>query len=216
MSAKKPKSEMAGVQAVPDLLFSPSLSINGSITADTVPFVLERLQQKWKWPAARGTEHAGRCRQPAAFRSNFRFQHHAGRPSACAGKTNVYSDGITILAAFRKEARYLTRDIVLLVHERRLETCSSLQIVQEQLELLKTAEKLNKKGWPWSGTTSAHLRLSHIEQSRLGLSERRALSLVGAFRARDILHLSDGGGDDPVFHPTRNALCSRTGPGTST
>ncbi|WP_181179953.1 hypothetical protein [Mesorhizobium sp. B2-1-3A] len=46
---------MAGVQAVPDLLFSPSLSINGLITADTVTFVLERLQQiavgmaRWGW-----------------------------------------------------------------------------------------------------------------------------------------------------------------------
>ncbi|ESY81080.1 hypothetical protein X739_28145 [Mesorhizobium sp. LNHC220B00] len=59
------------------------------------------------------------CRIPLELQL---FQHHAGRPSACVGKTNVYSAGITILAAFRKEARYLTRDTVLLVHERRLET----------------------------------------------------------------------------------------------
>jgi ATP-dependent protease ClpP protease subunit len=73
----------------------------------------------------------------------------------CVGKTNVYSAGITILAAFPKEARYLTRDTILLVHERRLETTlqlngpisSCLQIVQEQVELLKTAEKLEQEGF---------------------------------------------------------------------
>lgn len=37
------------------------------------------------------------------------------------GKTVVYSAGMTILGAFPKQYRYLTRDTVLLIHERRLE-----------------------------------------------------------------------------------------------
>lgn len=37
------------------------------------------------------------------------------------GKTIVYSGGVTIMAAFPRARRYLTRDCVLLIHERRLE-----------------------------------------------------------------------------------------------
>ncbi len=42
------------------------------------------------------------------------------------GKTFVYSSGITILAAFPRQKRYLTADAVLLVHDRKLETSFQL------------------------------------------------------------------------------------------
>jgi ATP-dependent protease ClpP protease subunit len=121
---------MADVQAITDLLFSPSLSINGLITADTVTFVLDRLQQVRSENSPLRVElntqggDADAARRIALELQL--FQHHAGRPSACVGKTNVYSAGILILAAFPKEARYLTRDTILLVHQRRLETTLQL------------------------------------------------------------------------------------------
>ena len=38
------------------------------------------------------------------------------------GKTCVYSAGVTIMSAFPRKDRYLTRDAVLLIHSRQLET----------------------------------------------------------------------------------------------
>jgi hypothetical protein len=84
------------------------------------------------------------------------FQRHSGRSAYCVGKTKVYSAGVTIFAAALKKARRcLTDDAVLLVHERRVDTSlvlkgplkSCIQIVSEQLELLKTAEKLEREGF---------------------------------------------------------------------
>ena len=84
------------------------------------------------------------------------FARHSGRTASCVGKTYVYSAGVTILAAFRKERRYLTEDAILLVHERRSENleinlsgplASSIQIVKETLSLLETGQKLETEGF---------------------------------------------------------------------
>jgi hypothetical protein len=71
------------------------------------------------------------------------------------GKTVVYSAGIPIFAAFPKSCRFLTEGAVLLVHERRLEKSldlkgplkSCIQIVTEQLHMLKTAERQEMEGF---------------------------------------------------------------------
>jgi ATP-dependent Clp protease, protease subunit len=44
-----------------------------------------------------------------------------GRETIFIGKTTVYSAGVTIMAAVPAAQRFLTRDTVLLIHERRLE-----------------------------------------------------------------------------------------------
>jgi ATP-dependent protease ClpP protease subunit len=83
------------------------------------------------------------------------FRERSGRNAYCLGKTVVYSAGVTILAAVSKRFRFLTRDAVLLIHERRLEDTISLngpikaciQIVREQLSMLETAEKLEMQGF---------------------------------------------------------------------
>jgi hypothetical protein len=71
------------------------------------------------------------------------------------GKTAVYSAGITILAAFPCAARFLTRDAVLLVHERRVSKKlvlegpmqSLIQIVREQLAEFETSRELEIEGF---------------------------------------------------------------------
>ena len=63
--------------------------------------------------------------------------------------------GVTILAAFPRDTRYLTEDAILLIYERRLESYidlngpirSCLQIVREQLSLLETAQHLELAGF---------------------------------------------------------------------
>src|SRR6201987_4096998 len=48
------------------------------------------------------------------------LQHHLGRDIWFLGKTLVASAGVTIMAAFPKERRWLTRDTDVLIHRRRM------------------------------------------------------------------------------------------------
>src|ERR1700757_3484137 len=48
------------------------------------------------------------------------LQYHLGRDIWFLGKTLVASAGVTIMAAFPKERRWLTRDTALLIHGRRM------------------------------------------------------------------------------------------------
>lgn len=65
------------------------------------------------------------------------------------------SAGISVMAAFPRECRYLTRDTVLLVHERRLQKTlkidgpikADIQIVREMLAQLETAEEIERQGF---------------------------------------------------------------------
>jgi ATP-dependent protease ClpP protease subunit len=142
------------------LLFEPNISLNGSITEETtLPFFLDRLAAVrasgedliLELNTAGGDADAA-CRIALEITL---FIRHSGRRAFCVGKTVVYSAGVTILAAFPRSCRFLTEDAVLLVHERRLEKSLELsgpikaciQIVTEQLHMLKTAEKLELEGF---------------------------------------------------------------------
>jgi ATP-dependent protease ClpP protease subunit len=65
------------------------------------------------------------------------------------------SAGITIMAAFPRENRYLTQDAVLLVHERRLQKTielngpvrANMQIAQQLVAELESAERLEREGF---------------------------------------------------------------------
>ncbi|MCA1748518.1 MAG: ATP-dependent Clp protease proteolytic subunit [Parasphingopyxis sp.] len=48
-------------------------------------------------------------------------RERTGRRMIFVGKTQVYSAGVTIMSAFPKADRYLTRDCMLLIHVRQLE-----------------------------------------------------------------------------------------------
>lgn len=77
----------------------------------------------------------------------------AGRRAFFLGKTAVYSAGVTIMAAFPREDRYLTRDAVLLVHERRLERqvqfsgplSASFHLAREVLAQIEIGLKLERE-----------------------------------------------------------------------
>jgi len=142
-----------------NLLFKPNISLNGLIDEKTLPFFLDRLQI-----VRDGTDElvmelntqGGGADIARRIALEIRlFGQHSGRRAYCVGKTNVFSAGITILAAFPKDCRFLTEDAVLLIHERRLQDSvqlsgpikSCLQIVREQLAMLESAEQLEMEGF---------------------------------------------------------------------
>jgi hypothetical protein len=72
---------------------------------------------------------------------------HFGREIFFIGKTIVYSAGVTIMASFPRERRYLTRDCLLLIYERRMD--QSLQLsgpLQASLQRVETMEAQLKIG----------------------------------------------------------------------
>ena len=78
-----------------------------------------------------------------------------GRETYFLGKTAVMSAGVTIMAAFPKQYRYLTRDCRLLVHERRMKKtvelngpmAANIQIVKEVLAEIEAAEAVEREGF---------------------------------------------------------------------
>lgn len=142
-----------------DLLFKPNLSINGMITPDTVTFALGRLveiRSSQQVLIAEINTDGGDADAARRIALEIRlFLRHSGQAGYCVGKSNVYSAGVTLLAAFPRENRFLTDDAILLIHERRLEANlqlsgpirSCLQIVREQLSLLETAQQLEFAGF---------------------------------------------------------------------
>ncbi|WP_353642205.1 peptidase S14 [Mesorhizobium sp. WSM2239] len=83
------------------------------------------------------------------------FGERLGREFWFIGKTTVYSAGMTILAGFPRKRRFITRDCVLLIHERHLDMSlqlsgplpSSLQQVQEMEHQLKTGIEIEREGF---------------------------------------------------------------------
>lgn len=151
--------EVKGSQELTRLLFEPNISINGSIQPDTLTFFLDKLA------AVRSanedlilelTTIGGDADIARRIAMEVRlFSRYSQQRSICVGKSFVYSAGVTILAAFERSNRYLTEDTVLLIHERRLQENlelsgpiqACLQIVQEQLAMLRTAERLENEGF---------------------------------------------------------------------
>jgi ATP-dependent protease ClpP protease subunit len=147
------------VPTLDDLLFRPNISLNGSVDAGTLTFFLDRLEKlrandddlRMELNTLGGDADVAR-RIALEIRL---FQKHSGRSAYCVGKTNVYSAGATIFAAFAIENRFLTKDAVLLIHERSLQqtvelsgpTRSNIQIVRGLLEMLKAAERLEREGF---------------------------------------------------------------------
>lgn len=83
------------------------------------------------------------------------FQEREGREAFFLGKTTVYSAGVTIMAAFPRERRFVTSDCVLLIHERKLEKdvhlsgplSANLQIAQSLMTQIQIGLSLEKAGF---------------------------------------------------------------------
>jgi ATP-dependent protease ClpP protease subunit len=104
------------------------------------------------------------------------------------GKTYVYSAGITVMAAVPPARRFLTRDTVLLIHERRMERTvqlsgplgSALSVVQGLMAELEIGQKLEREGFEklvdGSELTADDL-LRHVLEKDWYMHAEEALSL---------------------------------------
>jgi ATP-dependent protease ClpP protease subunit len=71
------------------------------------------------------------------------------------GKSYVYSAGVTVLAAVPRTHRWLTRDTMLLIHERRFDRTvqltgalrSAMAIVQDLVAEIEAGQKLERRGF---------------------------------------------------------------------
>lgn len=71
------------------------------------------------------------------------------------GKSFIYSAGVTMMSAFKKEERFLSKDCVLLIHSRRTDQnvhysgplTSNVQLAEEMLASLKSGIKLECAGF---------------------------------------------------------------------
>lgn len=78
-----------------------------------------------------------------------------GRDLWVLGKTTVYSAGVTVLAAFARERRWLTRDTMLLIHERQLTRDLHLdgalglcrRLLTDQLAVIESGLALERQGF---------------------------------------------------------------------
>jgi hypothetical protein len=103
-----------GQPAIGDLLFRPNISLNGSIDAGTLSFLMERLEKvraddddlRMELNTLGGDADVAR-RIALEIRL---FRKHSGRRAWCVGKTNIYSAGVTIFAAFATQNRFLTTE----------------------------------------------------------------------------------------------------------
>lgn len=98
-------------------------------------------------------------------------REYRGREVLFFGKTFIYSAGVTIMAAFDKEQRYLSRDCQLLIHSRRLnETIqlngplsSNIDIAKSALANLQSGLQLEQAGFE-SLSRGCSLSLEEIKQ----------------------------------------------------
>lgn len=113
-------------------------------------------------------------------------EQHLGRIFYFLGKTVVYSAGVTIMAAFPRTNRFLTRDTVLLIHGRRWDKqiqlsgplSASIQIARETLAQLEIGLQLEKEGFVdlIAGSDITEDEISHLAESNWYLTAAEALS----------------------------------------
>lgn len=69
------------------------------------------------------------------------------------GKTSVYSAGIVILSAFKKERRFLTKETMIMIHERRMDKevkfsgalSNCIHTARELISQFETGQKIEKE-----------------------------------------------------------------------
>lgn len=111
--------------STPASLHSPQVRLLGEVTADTVDAFLSQIAEVPKEDAIITVE-ISTLGGDAELARRVVLEIGLARDRlkkrlVFLGKTCVYSAGVTIMAAFPKKDRYLTRDAVLLIHGRQLE-----------------------------------------------------------------------------------------------
>ena len=84
-------------------------------------------------------------------------REHRGRDMWFIGKATVYSAGVTVMSAFPPNRRFLTRDTVILIHERKMKKTLKLEgamrasraIVMDALAEIDAAQAIERMGFEY-------------------------------------------------------------------
>lgn len=141
----------------PDALFAPQVRLNGAVDQDLFLAFQKQFQEAASRPdppvvelsTTGGDADIGR-RIAADIRL---FREQTGRRPLFFGKTTVFSAGATIMAAFRRDDRWMDRHGVLMVHCRKLaktlEFSNFLRAERPRVEALLAEIDLGIKVQTW-------------------------------------------------------------------
>lgn len=116
----------AGAEAPPEWLLNAQVSLLGEVDADMVRAMLDQLAKVPDGDRVVAVEIStpgGEAEMGRRMVLEIGLARERMKPRRLVflGKTHVYSAGVTLMSAFPREDRYLTRDAVLLIHSRQLE-----------------------------------------------------------------------------------------------
>jgi len=131
----RPRRPRSAVALAPSLLARkisahlteyPTIRLIGAVGEEMVRDYLKQLEPVFKSRkkvfVVELTTYGGKADYGYRIAEEVRLaREYYGKDPIFLGKTFVYSAGMTILAAFPKNRRYLTRNTTLLTHERRIE-----------------------------------------------------------------------------------------------
>ncbi|WP_305095537.1 peptidase S14 [Croceibacterium aestuarii] len=118
------RDDLSAVQADPHI---PPVSLLGEVTDESVRTLIEQLRDAEKQgedPVTVEISTLGGDAEAArrmVLEIDLARQRLAPRRLLFLGKTTVYSAGVTLMAGFPREDRFLTRDTMLLIHCRQLD-----------------------------------------------------------------------------------------------
>jgi ATP-dependent Clp protease protease subunit len=168
----------------------PDLRLLGAIDENTVRSLQEQVA---KLPQGEGplvlelTSNGGEADSARRLAQDIRTLARK-RELFLLGKSYVYSAGITAMAAVPASRRFLTRDTMLLIHERRLERTvqlsgalrSGLVVVNDLLAELESGRRLEREGFEElvaGSTMSADALLERVLEKDWYLGAKEALEL---------------------------------------
>lgn len=179
MGRDDPKADTpAGGETLPACLHRPQVRLLGEVTAETVESFLGQLADAPRDDPVIAVETSTLGGDAELARRLVLeiglARERLGKRLVFLGKTAVYSAGVTLMSAFPRADRYLTRDAVLLIHGRQLEkTIEVSGPMRASLPKLRAACARVELGLRLEEETFRRL----IEGSDIGLEELCAKAL---------------------------------------
>ena len=143
----------------PDPLFKPQIRLDGEVNDDMFRAFRDAFAEAREGAdpvVVELTTFGGDADVGRRIATDVRlFRERTGRRALFFGKTQVYSAGATIMAAFLRDDRWLSRDCVLMVHCRKLNKTLDLSralrserpMVEALLAEIDTGMKVEREGF---------------------------------------------------------------------
>jgi hypothetical protein len=155
----KDAPDQAAKASPPDPLFKPQIRLDGEVNDDMFRAFRDAFAEAREGAdpvVVELTTFGGDADVGRRIATDVRlFRERTGRRPLFFGKTQVYSAGATIMAAFLRDDRWLSRDCVLMVHCRKLNKTLDLSralrserpMVEALLAEIDTGMKVEREGF---------------------------------------------------------------------